>query len=166
MAGYVYLIGSHIYSWYKIGKSNIPQIRIRTIGVLLPFKIEVVAVWRAEDSRQLEALLHRKYFENNINGEWFSFNKMEIQALILDVPYTLVQVNSLTNFTNMAEDFKRTVIQPKMTIEEKEWRKQHGAAWQEIQKIQDKEKRKQEAQKLITDRKMHRLLLIQKRRSR
>jgi len=36
MIGYVYLIGSPTFGWYKIGKSRKPEIRIENLGILLP----------------------------------------------------------------------------------------------------------------------------------
>jgi hypothetical protein len=48
MAGYVYLIGNSIFNWYKIGKSVTPEVRIKDLGILLPFKIKVMSIWKAE----------------------------------------------------------------------------------------------------------------------
>lgn len=165
MAGYVYLIGSRLYHWYKIGRSTTPKIRIKDIGILLPFKIEVVAIWRTDSDAYLESLLHRKYEDNHINGEWFHFDKFEIDALILDVPYTMVQFQSLTNFVNMETDYLRVSKKPPMTLEEIEWLREYGIAWTEVQKMKSKEEKKKAAAKLIADRKAHRLLVIQKRHS-
>ena len=41
MAGYVYLIGTPIFGWYKIGKSKTPEVRIKDLGILLPFKLHI-----------------------------------------------------------------------------------------------------------------------------
>jgi hypothetical protein len=165
VSGYVYLIGSHLYRWYKIGKSNTPKIRIKDIGILLPFKIEVIAVWRTERDAYLESMLHAKYRNNHINGEWFHFDPIEIKALILDVPYTMVQFQSLTDFVNMKEDYIRTKPRSPKTPEDKKWGEAHRAAWAEVQKIESKEERKKAAEKLISERRVHKLLLIQKRHS-
>jgi hypothetical protein len=86
MAGYVYLIGSSVFKWYKIGKSRTPQVRISTLGVLLPFKIKVYAVWKAKDHTALEAELHQKYAYCRVNGEWFSFDNGEVESLFRLIP--------------------------------------------------------------------------------
>jgi hypothetical protein len=84
MAGYVYLIGSPSFNWYKIGKSKTPDIRIKDIGVLLPFKVEIFAIWKADNHTLVESILHEKYAANRINGEWFLFTWQEVQKLIFE----------------------------------------------------------------------------------
>jgi hypothetical protein len=86
MAGYVYLIGSHIFKWYKIGKAKLPEVRITDIGILLPFKIEIIGVWKAENHSALETLLHEKYKQQRINGEWFNFRTEEIKGIFSYLP--------------------------------------------------------------------------------
>lgn len=81
MVGYVYLIGTPTFGWYKIGKSITPEIRVKNIGVLLPFKIVVIGIWKSSDHSQLESDLHQKHSDNRINGEWFRFSKKQIDEL-------------------------------------------------------------------------------------
>lgn len=54
MSGYVYLIGSPIFGWYKIGKSITPEVRIKNLGILLPFKIDIICIWKAENHHKLQ----------------------------------------------------------------------------------------------------------------
>jgi len=91
-SGYVYLIGNRSLRWYKIGLSIKPNIRIKNIGILLPFPIEVICVWRTSDCRQLESFLHEKYRDQQINGEWFEFNPTKIREL-LSRPEPQVQID-------------------------------------------------------------------------
>ena len=84
--GYVYLIGSSRFGWYKIGQSRTAEIRVQTLGILLPFKIEVFAVWKTEHPVRLEAAMHEKYSEYRINGEWFSFQEYERAKVVSDDP--------------------------------------------------------------------------------
>jgi hypothetical protein len=86
MMGYVYLIGTTVFRWYKIGKSRTPTVRINDLGILLPFKIRVLGVWKAVDHDSLERELHDKYAYCRINGEWFSFENQEIQNLFTLLP--------------------------------------------------------------------------------
>jgi Meiotically up-regulated gene 113 len=162
MAGYVYLIGSPTFCWYKIGRSTTPEIRIKSLGVLLPFKIHVIAIWKAEGYKHLESLLHKRYRKFQINGEWFRFSKTEVQAIILDVPYTMIQLQSLVNFENVEDDFP-SKQRPQMTREEGIWQSEHKLAWQQVSKIEPKEERKKAMEKLIADRKAHKILVMQKR---
>ena len=55
--GYVYLIGSSRFGWYKIGKSRSATIRVQTLGILLPFKVEVFAVWMTDNPSAQHATL-------------------------------------------------------------------------------------------------------------
>ena len=80
--GYVYLIGSSRFGWYKIGMSKTVSVRVKNLGVLLPFKIEVFALWATSNPGLLERLLHEKYSENVINGEWFSFSRYQLGKLV------------------------------------------------------------------------------------
>jgi hypothetical protein len=82
MAGFVYLIGSEQFGWYKIGKSKDHHVRLEQLGILLPFKVEVFAIWEAENHSELERISHRMYSENRINGEWFSFSTAERSSVI------------------------------------------------------------------------------------
>lgn len=107
MAGYVYLIGNPIFHWYKIGKSKSPDIRVRDLGVLLPFKIKVFAIWKAENHHLMEQTLHEIHAVNRINGEWFEFDGSEIGRLINSIPTeTRVFFESLDSFSNVYKDTK------------------------------------------------------------
>lgn len=109
MAGYVYLIGSTAFGWYKIGKSITPEIRVQNLGILFPFKIEVIAVWRAENHSMMETSLHEMYASNRINGEWFQFTKTEIKKFIQAVPIeSCVEQKSLDKFSNIDKDIRGT----------------------------------------------------------
>jgi Meiotically Up-regulated Gene 113 (MUG113) protein len=131
VAGYVYLIGSPAFCWYKIGKSTRPDIRVKHLGVLLPFKIEVIAVWRAEHHHALEALLHVKYTGHRINGEWFSFDRNEVLKFLAEMPESM---ETLASFTNVEKDrgpggtLLKVVRKPDLTDAEREERKQRDIA--------------------------------------
>lgn len=86
MSGYVYLIGTNIFKWYKIGKSIKPQIRVNDLGILLPFKIKIYGIWKAENHSLLEQALHEKYNNYKINGEWFHFQGEQLQEIFTTIP--------------------------------------------------------------------------------
>jgi hypothetical protein len=112
MSGYVYLIGSYRYKWFKIGKSRVPDIRIKDIGVLLPFKIEIVAIWKAKNHSLLESILHEKYAKNHINGEWFKFGEENVTQILKHLPeeariypkYNNQEESKFAKFSNIIEE--------------------------------------------------------------
>lgn len=135
MEGFVYLIGSTLFGWYKIGKAKNPKIRVEDLGILLPFKVEILAVWKAKNHTLMEASLHEKYAEHHINGEWFSFTPDKIQEIInRDVPVaskvTDDVFSSFSNIENDAPEGKRIVFQVKKfyTKEQQEIKKQENIA--------------------------------------
>lgn len=105
MAGYVYLIGTPVFGWYKIGKSVSPEIRIKDLGILLPFKIKVLSVWKAENHHLMEKTLHEIYKDKRINGEWFEFTKPEIYGVIESIPEEArIYLDNTDRFSNVEED--------------------------------------------------------------
>lgn len=105
MTGYIYLIGSPTFGWYKIGKSRKPALRVRNIGVLLPFKISVVALWLVQSHGEKEKELHGYFSERRINGEWFSLTKGDLAELFSIMGENLASDHRvLTDFSNLASD--------------------------------------------------------------
>lgn len=105
MSGYVYLIGNPLFNWYKIGKSITPEIRIKDLGILLPFKIKVMSVWKAENHHLMESALHDIYKKNRINGEWFEFTGDDIGKIINSIPEeSRVFLDNSDRFSNIIED--------------------------------------------------------------
>lgn len=76
------MIGSAAYRWYKIGKSSTPLLRVKNLGVLLPFKIQIMAVWKSSDMDALESWFHAKYQNAQINGEWFKLNNDKVLEIV------------------------------------------------------------------------------------
>lgn len=114
MSGYVYLIGTPIFGWYKIGKSRTPEIRVKDLGVLLPFKLHIIGVWRAENHHLLESTLHEIYVGKRINGEWFEFSRKEAFEVFDRLPPearvypTDVSEHPLDKFSNIEQDTRKT----------------------------------------------------------
>jgi hypothetical protein len=82
ISGYVYLIGSDRFGWFKIGKANNPQVRVERLGVLLPFAIKIFAIWKSHDVFTAESWMHEQNSEFHINGEWFSFSPERLKLVI------------------------------------------------------------------------------------
>ena len=111
MAGYIYLIGNDRFHWFKIGKSKTPEVRVTNLGVLLPFKIKVFAVWKAENHHKMEATLHEIHADARINGEWFSFSDARVKAIYEAIPreacvfwHEQQNESALSAFSNMEKD--------------------------------------------------------------
>jgi hypothetical protein len=138
MAGHVYLIGSPKFRWYKIGKSSDATIRIVDLGLLLPFRIEVIAVTRLQAYVHLEGFLHRKYAQCRVNGEWFSFNDAKLRDVIEDMELMGVPTTAMIGFKNIerdvAHDGRFMVVEFKknepltLPLEERERRKEAAIA--------------------------------------
>lgn len=133
--GYVYLIGTTVYGWYKIGKSKTPEVRVRDLGILLPFKIEVMAVWRAENHHLMETALHEMHAAHRINGEWFEFTKEKLGEVIAAVPAdTLLPKSTFSNIHEDLKDGKRVLgvrkekLRGDFTLEERAAKRAAGAA--------------------------------------
>lgn len=115
MAGYVYLIGNSRFHWFKIGKSKTPEVRVAHLGVLLPFKLKVFAIWKAENHHMMESALHQMHADARINGEWFSFSDTRVETIYRSIPseacifWHLQQTESVfSNFSNMEKDVLST----------------------------------------------------------
>jgi hypothetical protein len=102
MNGYVYLIGSRKFGWYKIGKSSRPSIRVSELGILLPFRIEIIAIWKSPNHHELEHSLHESHSKQRINGEWFSFSHNQLNSLIAEM-YEM-QSPIISKFSNLEKD--------------------------------------------------------------
>lgn len=79
-SGYVYLIKS-TEGYYKIGRSKKLQERITTLGVQLPFDIELVHNIHSDDYTQLEIELHELFEPKRIRGEWFALSPDDIEYI-------------------------------------------------------------------------------------
>lgn len=78
--GYVYLIQSPTGA-YKIGRSRVPEDRLRTFSVQLPFEIEYICLIKTPDMYALESALHRRFAAKRKNGEWFILDTADVEYI-------------------------------------------------------------------------------------
>ena len=123
--GYVYLIGSRRFGWFKIGKSLSPKLRIKNLGILLPFKIHVLSVWGTSNHTLLESLMHERYADKAINGEWFSFSSKDLLE-IMDQPSPF-DGEQIFRFGEKAEYHFSNIRKDVITNCEESLKKTHGA---------------------------------------
>lgn len=140
MAGYVYLIGSRKFHWYKIGRSKLPDLRVKQIGVLLPFKVELIATWFSNADKILERSLHEKYAINCIQGEWFFFDDHRVEQLLREIPFAECKLSKVV-FSNLQRDAAppgkiiHIRYREDLSDEERERRKQAGIAKHQAKKL-------------------------------
>jgi hypothetical protein len=76
-AGYVYLIQS-VTGFYKIGKTKDVENRAKMFSVKLPFEIELDHVIRCSNRHVAERVLHDRFADKRINGEWFALAPQDV----------------------------------------------------------------------------------------
>lgn len=87
-SGFVYLVRAYTGE-YKIGYSFDVGRRIKAFSVQPPFKYELIHTFPADDMVQAETMLHDKFAEARIKGEWFLLNDDDIKW-----------IQSITGFQN------------------------------------------------------------------
>lgn len=75
--GFVYLIKAPT-GHYKIGRTKDISARVSFFVIKLPFEIELIHHFEADDMRKAEAELHEKYKAQRANGEWFTLTDEDI----------------------------------------------------------------------------------------
>jgi hypothetical protein len=93
----------HQHGYIKIGKSDTPSKRAKSLQTACPYKIQLLTTIRVEgDWRVVENALHEAYASERLRGEWFDIpqqekcNLVEITRLDSDI------VTSLDTFTPSA----------------------------------------------------------------
>ncbi len=81
-AGYVYFIKEHFSGKVKIGKTKHMNSRMEMFGVKLPFEWDVIKTVKSADYSLTETLLHRKYENKRVNGEWFDLTQSDIDDIM------------------------------------------------------------------------------------
>lgn len=76
--GWVYLLQSG--EFFKVGRSDNLEKRIKQISVSLPEKVDLIHSIRTDDPPGIEAYWHRRFADVRKNGEWFKLSPAEVKA--------------------------------------------------------------------------------------
>ena len=110
--GYIYLIKHK--NEYKIGYTKDIHNRMGEY-TKLPYPVIVITVIEADNARKLKAILHNKFSEKRLRGEWFDLNKKDVEIICkcwdnLDDQFNIDAHNSIyRNYvrTQADDDFER-----------------------------------------------------------
>ena len=75
---FVYLMHNKTNGYYKIGKSNNPKFRERTLQSQEP-DVELIAKWEVDSNE--EKLLHKKFKDKRVRGEWFALDEEDVNYI-------------------------------------------------------------------------------------
>lgn len=77
----IYVI-RHEHGFVKIGKSNEPRQRLKSLQTACPYDLEIfTAITAIGDWHVIEQAIHDAYAEYRVGGEWFDLPEREVVAL-------------------------------------------------------------------------------------
>lgn len=68
----------HPHGFYKVGISNDPERRLKSLQTASPYELELVATVDTENSNGLESLLHDRFAKYHYRDEWFELPDKQV----------------------------------------------------------------------------------------
>lgn len=85
-AGYIYLIHCETTNYYKIGVSKINlSTRLSNLQSGCPFTLTPIHCEHIKNTYKTEKMLHSRYANKRISGEWFEFGEKEVRAVVSEI---------------------------------------------------------------------------------
>lgn len=81
VSGFVYLIQNEKNHLIKIGVSKNPYRRMKQLQTGNDSILRLVGIIKVEDAFRVESILHTRYANSRVSGEWFSISDNEIGIL-------------------------------------------------------------------------------------
>lgn len=106
---FIYFISSDELT--KIGISEDPQKRIKTLQVGNPIKLELMATI-GKANRNLESQIHEYFNDERINGEWFRIGLIELIQFLDEFKNLSIYHKALFNVE--FQEFPATLLNDKM----------------------------------------------------
>lgn len=78
---YVVFIEAEGRALYKVGKSESPLQRIRQHQTSSPFEVKVASIYFTPHMQDEERMLHRRFGEKRVRGEWFALDSEDLQVV-------------------------------------------------------------------------------------
>ncbi len=98
MNGYVYLIFDS--QFYKIGHTNKPiEQRLKEIQIGNPNELSLIKFYQTYEYKKLEYMLHKRFSNRHIRGEWFNLTEQDISEFNLICETQLKNIEALKSNT-------------------------------------------------------------------
>lgn len=109
---YIYLAVCQQY--FKIGRANDPQQRVRELQVGNPCKVELVFAWSCDSrvSAVFESALHKKFAHRLVQGEWFALSRPEYMWFLQDPLPLVVTLDLALEVSARSEDDDIGIVVP------------------------------------------------------
>lgn len=75
----------------KIGRSNNLYQRIASLWTMIPDEFEVYALFSTDKHIVCEKVVHRKYEDRRVKGEWFVLTQNDLDELLRDYGFSLIK---------------------------------------------------------------------------
>ena len=87
---YIYIVKCGDFDYYKIGISKIkPHLRLSQLQTSSPFLLQIIHIFKTDNSEKIEFKIHNQYSKKLIRGEWFEFKN--INKVISDIEKEIIK---------------------------------------------------------------------------